>query len=112
MSTGQINMGPLTPKQHYVTTSPSTTLQTTKPSSHGDIHRVFAHLHAPDSLSKSTQQQLVMESLKGHGMHIGATLEYLLQGIPFDIVKSIGRWLSEAFSFTVTIFIPSHTLFL
>ncbi|KAF8810605.1 hypothetical protein BYT27DRAFT_7336623 [Phlegmacium glaucopus] len=36
-------------------------------------------------------------SLKGHGICIGATLEYLLRGIPFNVVKSIGRWSSEAF---------------
>jgi hypothetical protein len=37
------------------------------------------------------------QDLKGHGIRIGATLEYLLRGIPFDVVKSIGRWSSEAF---------------
>jgi hypothetical protein len=41
--------------------------------------------------------ELNLESLKGHGIHIGATLEYLLRGVPFDIVKLIGRWSSEAF---------------
>lgn len=40
---------------------------------------------------------LGIESLKGHGIRIGATLEYLLRGVPFDVVKSIGRWSSEAF---------------
>lgn len=37
------------------------------------------------------------ENLKGHGIRIGATLEYLLRGVPFDVVKSLGRWASEAF---------------
>jgi hypothetical protein len=41
--------------------------------------------------------ELGFESLKGHGIRIGATLEYLLRGVPFDVVKSIGRWTSEAF---------------
>jgi hypothetical protein len=41
--------------------------------------------------------ELGIESLKGHGIRIGATLEYLLRGVPFDVVKSIGRWSSEAF---------------
>jgi hypothetical protein len=41
--------------------------------------------------------ELGLESLKGHGIRIGATLEYLLRGVPFDVVKSIGRWSSEAF---------------
>ncbi|PBK85425.1 hypothetical protein ARMGADRAFT_942161, partial [Armillaria gallica] len=38
-----------------------------------------------------------MEPLQGHGIHIGSTLEYLLRGIPFDVVKTIGRWKSDAF---------------
>ncbi|OAX30552.1 hypothetical protein K503DRAFT_675780, partial [Rhizopogon vinicolor AM-OR11-026] len=35
--------------------------------------------------------------LKGHGIRIGGTLEYLLRGVPFDTVKSMGRWGSDAF---------------
>ncbi|SJL06821.1 uncharacterized protein ARMOST_10163 [Armillaria ostoyae] len=38
-----------------------------------------------------------LEPLQGHGICIGSTLEYLLRGIPFDVVKSIGRWKSDAF---------------
>lgn len=38
-----------------------------------------------------------LEPLKGHGIRIGGTLEYLLRGVPFDVVKSIGRWSGEAF---------------
>lgn len=34
---------------------------------------------------------------QGHGIRIGSTLEYLLRGIPFDVVKVKGRWKSEAF---------------
>ncbi|KAF8800013.1 hypothetical protein BYT27DRAFT_7118785, partial [Phlegmacium glaucopus] len=45
----------------------------------------------------SAATSLGMPSLKGHGIRIGATLEYLLRGIPFDVVKSIGLWSSEAF---------------
>ena len=36
--------------------------------------------------------------LQGHSLRIGGTLEYLLRGIPFDVVKSIGRWASDAFT--------------
>ncbi|KAG2153402.1 hypothetical protein DEU56DRAFT_720955, partial [Suillus clintonianus] len=32
--------------------------------------------------------------LKGHGIRIGGTLEYLLRGVPFDTVKVMGRWSS------------------
>lgn len=38
-----------------------------------------------------------LEMLKGHGIRIGATLEYLLRGVRFDVVKVIGRWHSDAF---------------
>ncbi|TFK20376.1 hypothetical protein FA15DRAFT_720654 [Coprinopsis marcescibilis] len=38
-----------------------------------------------------------MEALKGHSIRIGATLEYLLRGTPFDVVKVKGRWASDAF---------------
>jgi len=34
----------------------------------------------------------------GHSIHIGATLEYLLRGVPFEAMKSIGRWSSDSFS--------------
>ncbi|PAV14793.1 reverse transcriptase ribonuclease H [Pyrrhoderma noxium] len=27
----------------------------------------------------------------GHSLHIGATMEYLLQGVPFEVVKQLGR---------------------
>ena len=38
-----------------------------------------------------------LPKLTGHGIRIGSTLEYLLRGIPFDVVKAKGRWQSEAF---------------
>jgi hypothetical protein len=37
------------------------------------------------------------DNLKGHGIRIGGTLEFLLRGVPFDVVKSLGRWSSDAF---------------
>ena len=38
-----------------------------------------------------------LTKLPGHGIRIGSTLEYLLRGVPFDVVKAKGRWQSEAF---------------
>ena len=38
-----------------------------------------------------------LEKQPGHGIQIGSTLEYLLWGVPFDVVKAKGRWQSEAF---------------
>lgn len=39
-----------------------------------------------------------LPDLKGHGLRIGGTLEYLLRGVPFEVVKSMGRWSSETFT--------------
>lgn len=33
----------------------------------------------------------------GHSFRIGGTLEYLLRGIPFQVVKTMGRWASDSF---------------
>jgi hypothetical protein len=38
-----------------------------------------------------------LPNFEGHGLRIGGTLEYLLRGIPFDVVQSMGRWKSDAF---------------
>jgi integrase len=38
-----------------------------------------------------------LERIHGHGIRIGATLEYLLRGVPFDVMKVKGRWASNAF---------------
>ncbi|GLB39889.1 putative tyrosine recombinase [Lyophyllum shimeji] len=43
-----------------------------------------------------------LDPLQGHGIRIGATLEYLLRGIPFDVVKVKGRWSSDAFILYLT----------
>jgi hypothetical protein len=42
--------------------------------------------------------------LQGHGIRIGATLEYLLRGLSLETVKAKGRWQSEAF----TIYLRKH----
>jgi hypothetical protein len=49
---------------------------------------------------------LGLDPLKGHGVRIGGTLEYLLWGIPFDVVKSMGRWTSDAF----TLYLRKHAV--
>ncbi len=38
-----------------------------------------------------------IKPLPGYSICIGSTLEYLLRGILFDVVKVIGRWNSDAF---------------
>lgn len=37
-----------------------------------------------------------LDPLQGHAIRIGATLEYLLRNVPFDVVKTMGRWASDA----------------
>jgi len=49
-----------------------------------------------------------LPSFKGHSLRIGGTLEYLLRGIPFDVVKSVGRWSSESF----TLYLRQHAMIL
>ena len=50
------------------------------------------------------------DSLKGHGIHIGGTLEFLLRGMPFDVLKFLGHWMNESFTLYlhqhVTIIVP------
>jgi hypothetical protein len=38
-----------------------------------------------------------LEPLQGHGIRIGSTLEYLLRGVPFDVMKVKGRWAGDSF---------------
>jgi hypothetical protein len=38
-----------------------------------------------------------LEPLQGHGIRIGATLFYLLLGLPIEAMKVMGRWSSDAF---------------
>ena len=38
-----------------------------------------------------------LEPLQGHGIRIGATLFYLLLGLPMEAMKVMGRWSSDAF---------------
>ena len=37
------------------------------------------------------------DPLQGHGIRIGSTLEYMLRNIPFEVIKTKGRWASDAF---------------
>ena len=38
-----------------------------------------------------------LEKIPGHGIRVGSTVEYLLRGVPFPVVKAKGRWKSDAF---------------
>ncbi|KAG2142966.1 hypothetical protein DEU56DRAFT_733239 [Suillus clintonianus] len=82
---------------------------------HAGAH-LFAWKH-PNGLRLLTKKELTkrvsqisstanLPNLKGHGIRIGGTLEYLLRGVPFDVVKAMGRWSSDAF----TIYLRDHAI--
>jgi hypothetical protein len=39
-----------------------------------------------------------LQQKKGHAIRIRSTLEYLLRGVPLEVMKQKGRWASEAFA--------------
>ena len=41
-----------------------------------------------------------LEPLQAHGIRIGSTFEYLLQGMPFDVMKTKGQGADDAFQLT------------
>ena len=79
----------------------------------GDQH-LFAYQHQGSyrPLTKrkfleclSSAAKAVREKVQhGHSIRIGATLEYLLRGIPFDVVKAKGRWAGDSF----TLYLRKH----
>ena len=38
-----------------------------------------------------------LDKRPGHGIRVGSTLEYLLRGVPFPVVKAKGQWQSNTF---------------
>ena len=38
-----------------------------------------------------------LQRMQGHSIRIGSTVEYLRRGLPFDVMKTKGRWNSDAF---------------
>ncbi|KAI6032434.1 hypothetical protein EDC04DRAFT_2922050 [Pisolithus marmoratus] len=51
---------------------------------------------------------LNLPNLKGHSLHIGGMLFYLLNNIPFNMVKMMGQWSGESF----TLYLHHHALVL
>lgn len=69
---------------------------------------LFAYKNKKEKATPLTKKKLIkvltraakaanLEPLQGHGIHIGATLEYLIRGVPFEVMKAIGWWSSDAF---------------
>ena len=59
-------------------------------------HRPLTKSKFISELAKATHAA-GLEPLQGHGIRIGSTLEYLLRGIPFDVMKVKGCWSSDTF---------------
>jgi hypothetical protein len=68
-----------------------------------DGHHVFAYTHKGSirPLTRTAFEKRLrdtgVELPTGHGFRIGGTLEYLLSGLPFGVMKVKGRWASDAF---------------
>ena len=68
---------------------------------------LLSKMQVTNKIADITKQNR-LEDLKGHSLRIGSTLFYLLKGVPFDIVKVIGRWAGEVF----TLYLRNHVLIL
>jgi hypothetical protein len=79
-------------------------IQTNQPPQHGPLfayhfrgnHRPLTKTKLIEVLAKAAREA-GFDPRQGHGIRIGATLEYLLRGVPFDVMKVKGRWASDAF---------------
>ncbi|KAJ7156786.1 hypothetical protein C8R46DRAFT_909818 [Mycena filopes] len=70
---------------------------------HNSTHRPLTKTAFKKRLTEAFRSAGV-EFIHVHGIRIGSTLEYLLRGIPFDVMKAKGRWASDAF----TIYLRRH----
>ncbi|KAI6021192.1 hypothetical protein EDC04DRAFT_2575643 [Pisolithus marmoratus] len=74
-----------------------------------NVH-LFAWRHPTSGLRPLSKMEVVKQiaaiarlylnspNLKGHSLCIGGMLHYLLNNIPFDVVKTMGRWSGESFT--------------
>jgi len=63
---------------------------------YGKSHRPLTKKKFIETLA-ATATAAGLDPRQGHGIRIGSTLEYLLRGIPFEVMKVKGRWSSDAF---------------
>ncbi|OAX36336.1 hypothetical protein K503DRAFT_772630 [Rhizopogon vinicolor AM-OR11-026] len=93
-------LGPSDPQEAFLTH-----LRINNPPAGGAL---FAYRHKEDMYRPLTKSKFLSRlsaatkaanrtPVQGHGIRIGATLEYLLRNVPFDVVKAKGRWASDAF---------------
>ena len=61
------------------------------------------HTHRPLTKAKfldrvaEAAREAGLEPLQGHSIRIGSMLKYLLQGVPFKVMKTKGRWAGDSF---------------
>ncbi|KAJ7658627.1 hypothetical protein DFH06DRAFT_1044561 [Mycena polygramma] len=63
---------------------------------HGAGHRPLTRA-ALDKRLKQAFKDAGLDPLLIHGIRIGSTVEYLLRGVPIDVMKIKGRWASDSF---------------
>jgi hypothetical protein len=68
---------------------------------HRNGHRPLTR-HEFMKTMKAAALQAGLQPFQGHGIRIGATLEYMLRGLSFEAMKAKGRWLSDAFHIYLT----------
>ncbi|KII88827.1 hypothetical protein PLICRDRAFT_110129, partial [Plicaturopsis crispa FD-325 SS-3] len=59
-------------------------------------HRPLIKSKFIKSLGKAARKA-GLKPIQGHGIRIGSTLEYLLRGMPFEVMKAKGHWESDTF---------------
>ena len=69
--------------------------------------RPLSRTQVTNKLTEITKHHKLAD-LKGHSLHIGGTLFYLLKGVPFNVVKVIGRWAGKSF----VLYLRLHALIL
>lgn len=57
----------------------------------------LSHKKCIERLNALASRAGIKEKIHGHSIRIGGTLEYLLRNIPFEVVKTMGRWSSDTF---------------
>ncbi|KAF8811088.1 hypothetical protein BYT27DRAFT_7252816 [Phlegmacium glaucopus] len=62
----------------------------------GDTHKPLTKSKFIKTLATAAKAA-GLDPRQGHGIRIGSTLEFLLRGTPFDIMKVKGCWASDAF---------------
>ncbi|KIJ05117.1 hypothetical protein PAXINDRAFT_21600 [Paxillus involutus ATCC 200175] len=107
------------PHEPPSSTDPRNAIETHFRINHDEPHaNLFSWRHPSGTMRPLSKKEVIkridtiakaypnLPDLKGHSLRIGGTLHYLLNGVPFDVVKTMGRWSSESF----TLYLRHHAL--